>query len=142
MVKFVADVTSLPPVSADRTYVGQVVRNLLSNAGKYGPDGPSEVRVSAVREGDDIVVQVVDAGPGFQAEDREHLFELFFRAHADSRSRPGAGIGLYVSRALVTAMGGRIWATQPEQGGSAFVFTLPVMATPIEPETEESASAL
>ena len=141
LVKFVADITSLPPVSADRTYVGQIVRNLLSNAGKYGPDGASEVKISALQEGDDIVVEVLDAGPGFNAEDRDRLFELFFRAHGDSRSRPGAGIGLYVSRALVTAMGGRIWATQPEQGGSAFAFTLPVMASPIEPATEEAASA-
>ena len=141
LVTFVADVASLPPVSADRTYVGQIIRNLLSNAGKYGPDGSSEVQVSAVRKGDDIVVQVLDAGPGFPAEDRERLFDLFFRANSDSRIRPGAGIGLYVSRALVTAMGGRIWATEREQGGSAFVFTLPVMAAPIEPAIEEATPA-
>jgi len=141
LVTFVADVASLPPVSADRTYVGQIIRNLLSNAAKYGPDGSSEVRVSAVREGDEIVVQVLDAGPGFPAEDRERLFDLFFRAHSGSRIRPGAGIGLYVSRALVTAMGGRIWATEREHGGSAFAFTLPVMAAPIEPAIEEATPA-
>ena len=141
LVTFVADVTNLPPVSADRTYAGQIVRNLLSNAGKYGPDGASEVRVSAAQVGDDIVVQVLDAGPGFPAEDGERLFDLFFRAHSNARIRPGAGIGLYVTRALVTAMGGRVWAAQREHGGSAFAFTLPVMTAPIEPAIEEAASA-
>lgn len=141
LVTFVADVPNLPPVSADRTYVGQIVRNLLSNAGKYGPDNACEVRVTAAREGDDIVVQVLDAGPGFPAGDRERMFDLFFRARSDARIRPGAGIGLYVSRALVTAMGGRIWATERDEGGSAFAFTLPVMAAQIEPVIEEAASA-
>ena len=127
LVNFVADIQSLPPVSADGTYVRQVVRNLLSNAGKYGPDGPCEVKVLADRDGDDIVVQVLDEGTNFPTTDRDRLFDLFFRASAPSRLKPGAGIGLYVTRVLVEAMDGRVWAAEREGGGSAFGFTLPIM---------------
>ncbi len=135
LVNFVADIQSLPPVSADRTYVTQVVRNLLSNAGKYGPDGPCEVKVLADRDGDDIVVQVLDEGTNFPTADRDRLFDLFFRASAPSRLKPGAGIGLYVTRVLVEAMDGRVWAAEREGGGSAFGFTLPIMAVAREPES-------
>lgn len=135
LVNFVADIQSLPPVSADGTYVRQVVRNLLSNAGKYGPDGPCEVTVLADRDGDDIVVQVLDDGTNFPTADRDRLFDLFFRASAPSRPKPGAGIGLYVTRVLVEAMDGRVWAAEREGGGSAFGFTLPIMAVAREPES-------
>jgi len=134
LVTFVADIESLPPVSADRTYVTQVVRNLLSNAGKYGPDGVCEVRVTADRDGDDIVVQVLDEGPSFPAADRDRLFDLYFRASGPSRLKPGAGIGLYVTRVLIEAMDGRVWATEREGGGAAFGFALPIMAAAREPE--------
>lgn len=135
LVDFVADIRSLPPVAADGTYVRQVVRNLLSNAGKYGPDGQCEVKVLADRDGDDIVVQVLDEGRNFPTADRDQLFDLFFRASAPSRLKPGAGIGLYVTRVLVEAMGGRVWAAEREGGGSAFGFTLPIMAGSREPES-------
>ncbi|MBA2382364.1 MAG: ATP-binding protein, partial [Chloroflexi bacterium] len=107
----------------------------LSNAGKYGPDGPCEVNVLADRDGDDIVVQVLDDGTNFPTADRHHLFDLFFRASAPARLKPGAGIGLYVTRILVEAMDGRVWAAEREGGGSAFGFTLPILTVAGEPES-------
>lgn len=134
LVSFFADTARLPPVSADRTFVTQVVRNMLSNAGKYGPDGACEVRVTADRDGDDVVVQVLDQGAGFPAADRDRLFDLFFRSSGSARLKPGAGIGLYVTRMLIEAMGGRVWATARDGGGSAFGFSLPIVAGAYERE--------
>jgi PAS domain S-box-containing protein len=124
-VTFTLDIHGrLPPVDGDRTFVGQVLRNLIGNAGKYSPDGRSEVTVSARAEGDEVVVRVLDQGPGFAPEDAPRLFDIFFRAESTSRRRAGSGIGLYVSRTLVEAMGGRIWAARRPTGGAEFGFAL------------------
>lgn len=124
-VTFTIDIADrLPPVDGDRTFVGQVLRNLIGNAGKYSPDGRSEVTVNARAEGDEVVVRVLDQGPGFAPEVADRLFEIFFRAESTSRRRAGSGIGLYVSRTLVEAMGGRIWAARRATGGAEFGFAL------------------
>ncbi|MBA2717795.1 MAG: hypothetical protein H0U52_00940, partial [Chloroflexi bacterium] len=77
----------------------------------------------------------LDEGTDFPTADRDRLFDLFFRASAPSRLKPGAGIGLYVTRVLVEAMDGRVWAAEREGGGSAFGFTLPIMVVGREPES-------
>jgi two-component system sensor histidine kinase KdpD len=124
-VTFELEVASgLPPVDGDRTFVGQVLRNLIGNAAKYGPTSPTTVTVRAELEGEQVVVRVLDEGPGFEPEDADRLFEIFFRAESTSRLRAGSGIGLYVSRTLVEAMGGRIWATNRPTGGAEFGFGL------------------
>jgi signal transduction histidine kinase len=103
------------------------VRNLLTNAARYGNGATSGVDLIA-EEGDaEVIVRVLDRGRGFGDVNPERLFELFFRADA-ARSVPGgAGIGLFVVRNLIEAMGGRIWARQREGGGAEFGFTLPVL---------------
>jgi PAS domain S-box-containing protein len=126
-IEFRAMVPPLPPVAADRTYLDQILRNLISNAAKYSPDGPATVEVMAEEDGDAVAVRVLDSGIGFPPEESERLFDLFYRSDR-ARRRAGAGIGLYVTRALVEAMGGRVWARQRPGGGSEFGFTLPVMA--------------
>ncbi|MEO7118856.1 MAG: ATP-binding protein [Candidatus Limnocylindrales bacterium] len=116
----------LPAVRGESTYVEQVVRNLLTNAAKYaGVDEP--VELVATDEDDEVVVQVLDRGPGFQADDAERIFELFYRASSTAGTASGAGIGLFVCRALVTAMGGRMWAEARPDGGATFAFSLPVL---------------
>ena len=99
----------LPTVSADPTYVEQVVRNLLSNAAKYG-GLDSTVTVRAERGDGEVIVRVLDNGPGFPLEERDRLFELFYRSAKTATTAGGAGIGLFVCARLVAAMGGRIWA--------------------------------
>ncbi|HYI21700.1 MAG TPA: ATP-binding protein [Candidatus Limnocylindrales bacterium] len=117
----------LPAVRGDATYVEQVVRNLLTNAVRYGRGLQSGVDVQATEEDDRVVVRVLDRGPGFQDDDPERLFDLFYRA-TSARSVPGgAGIGLFVCRHLIEAMGGQIWARPREGGGAEFGFYLPVM---------------
>jgi signal transduction histidine kinase len=114
----------LPAVFGDRTYVEQVLRNLTSNAGKYGTPG-STVTVEATESEDEVVLRVLDRGIGVAPDEAAKLFDLFYRSPQSARTASGAGIGLYVSRGLITAMGGRIWVAPREGGGSEFGFTLP-----------------
>jgi len=115
---------SLPTVSADPTYVEQVIRNLLSNAAKYGGEG-STVAVSASAGAGEVVVRVLDDGPGFPAAETSRLFELFYRSPGTAAIAGGAGIGLFVCARLIAAMGGRIWAEPRPSGGAEFGFALP-----------------
>jgi signal transduction histidine kinase len=116
-------VPGLPTVVADPTYVEQVVRNLLSNAAKYGGDG---VRIRLVAEGDgaEVVVRILDDGPGFPSDEVDRLFELYFRSSRTATRVSGAGIGLFVCARLIRAMGGRIWAAPRPDGGAEFGFAL------------------
>lgn len=114
---------ALPTVTADPTYVEQVVRNLLSNGAKYG--GPGSTVTLAAEAGDgEVLVRVLDDGPGFPPEETSRLFELFYRSPGTASSATGAGIGLFVCSRLVTAMGGRIWAVPRPSGGAEFGFAL------------------
>jgi PAS domain S-box-containing protein len=126
-VRFELDLPGgLPTVIADPTYVEQVVRNLLSNAAKYGG---AENLVDIVVEGaeGEVMVRILDDGPGFPPDETDKLFELFFRSARTSRAASGAGIGLFVCARLIRAMGGRIWAVNRPAGGAEFGFALRVM---------------
>lgn len=116
----------LPTVVADPIYVEQVLRNLLSNAAKYG--GP-DVQIDVIVEADDaeVTVRILDDGPGIQTEEAEQLFDLFYRSSATAGTSGGAGIGLFVCARLVQAMRGRIWAQPRLAGGAEFGFALRVM---------------
>jgi PAS domain S-box-containing protein len=118
----------LPAVRGDVTYLEQVLRNLLVNAVRYGDALAKGVEI-AVHEDDggQVIVRVLDQGPGPGTDVPERLFELFYRA-PKARSVPGgAGIGLFVCRQLVEAMGGRLWAKPRDGGGTEFGFHLPVV---------------
>jgi len=117
---------SLPAVRADETYVEQILRNLVGNAAKYGGPG-TEVEIVAEQGAGEVIVRVLDDGPGFLPEESRRLFELFYRAPGTA-AKSGAGIGLFVCRALVEAMGGRIWALPRPAGGAEFGIALPVFA--------------
>jgi signal transduction histidine kinase len=84
------------------------------------------VTVVAKVEDDDVAVRVRDAGIGLGAEDAERLFELFYRSEQATRKAAGAGIGLFVCRQLVEAMGGRVWGVGLPEGGAEFGFALPI----------------
>ncbi len=115
----------LPLVLGEETYVEQVVRNLLTNAAKYAdPVTPIQVVVGAAD--DEVSVRVLDAGIGIPVEDTDRVFELFYRSSSATRMAGGAGIGLFVCRQLVEAMGGRIWAAPRSPVGTEVGFALPV----------------
>ena len=123
-------------VHADRDRLDQVLTNLIENAVKYSPDG-GPVRVVAERRGGEVEVRVSDAGIGIPPEHRDHVFERFYQADGDAGRRRfgGLGLGLYISRAIIDAHGGRIWAAPNlEDGtGSVFGFRIPRVAMPLAP---------
>jgi PAS domain S-box-containing protein len=113
-------------VAADRDKLRQIVLNLVDNAIKYSPDG-GPVTVSAQRRLDMVEVRVADHGIGISAADQRNLFRKFFRADARmTRGIRGIGLGLYLTRGFVTAMGGRIRVESEPGEGSTFIVELPL----------------
>jgi K+-sensing histidine kinase KdpD len=127
-VDFELDMPSgVPTVVADPVYVEQTLRNLLSNAAKYA--GPaSHVEISVASTADEVLVRILDDGPGVEPEEAERVFDLFYRSPTTAHGTAGAGIGLFVCARLVRAMGGRIWARPRATGGAEFGFALRTMA--------------
>jgi two-component system sensor histidine kinase KdpD len=116
----------LPPVQLDYLEIEQVLTNLIENAVRYTPsDSPIEISVHI--EEDQMVISVADRGPGIPPADLERVFDKFYRVLGRTAERPtGSGLGLAVSKGLVEAHGGRIWAENREGGGAVFRFTLPL----------------
>lgn len=121
----------LPLVPIDEILVEQVFVNLLENAIRYTPPG-TPLDVSAQRDGDALLVEVADRGPGLVAGQEEAVFHKFFQG-GGTRAGGGAGLGLTICRGIVTAHGGRIWAASHDGGGAAFRFTLPLDGVPPGP---------
>jgi len=120
---------SLPGLWADPVRVRQVLLNLLDNALKFTPEGGA-IRVRAgVFEKDPafIRISVADTGPGISLEDQERLFQrLYQKNEANTSSRKGLGLGLYICKEIVSRHQGSIWVASQPGGGSTFSFTLPV----------------
>jgi signal transduction histidine kinase len=122
-------------VMADDLRLRQVLLNLMSNAIKYSPVG-SGIEIIAGTDGEMVTVQVHDYGLGVPLDQQERLFERFVRLERDMNSPTrGAGLGLYISKQLMEAMGGRIWLQSRgvEGEGSTFSFTLRHAPVIIEP---------
>ncbi len=117
----------LPPALADPARVEDVLGNLLDNAVKYAPaGGPIAVEVGRA-DAATLLVTVRDEGIGIPPEEQERIFDRFYRLdQSATRHAGGAGLGLYLCRAYVTGMGGRLWVESRPGAGSAFRFTLPV----------------
>lgn len=111
--------------SIDEEKLQQVVTNLAENAVKYAGNKP--VRVNLKNQGQRWVrVEVQDSGPGIPAEDRERIFTAFERGGDPLKQRVrGAGLGLYICKAIVEAHGGKVGVEAHKQGGAVFYFTLP-----------------
>jgi signal transduction histidine kinase len=116
----------LPPIYADYERSRTVLENLISNAVKYSPDGGT-IRIAARVDGQHAIVSVSDQGIGIPPTEQSKLFQRFYRV--DNRLRretQGAGLGLFLSKAIVEAQGGRIWVESQPGRGSRFSFTLPL----------------
>ncbi len=115
----------LPPVWADARRVRQVLHNLVDNACKYAAGG--EIHVSARVDGSSVLVSVRDHGAGIAPDQLERIFERFYQVDgAATRRAGGAGLGLSISKGIVEAHGGRVWAESTPGEGSVFSFTLPI----------------
>lgn len=117
----------LPQVSADPDRLGEVVGNLLGNALRHTPPA-GRVRVTARQRGNQIELSVADNGEGIPPELLDRVFERFFRVDAARTHNGGSGLGLTITRAIVEAHGGRIWAESAGPGrGARFVVRLPAV---------------
>jgi signal transduction histidine kinase len=121
--RVVIELHRVSPLTCDADAVVRVLTNLLDNARKYSPED-SPIVVS-VEQGEELVrFSVRDAGPGIAPDDREAVFERFRRL-GEAGGKPGAGLGLYISRGLVEAHGGTMEIGDAPGGGAEFSFTLP-----------------
>lgn len=112
-------------VEGDRALLLQAVRNLVTNAIKFTPEG-GRLGVRLLAEaGGGLLAEVWDTGPGVPAELRERIFERFYRGDPERRGRQGTGLGLAIARTIVEGHGGEIWVERGADGGSRFFLRLP-----------------
>jgi signal transduction histidine kinase len=113
------------PVAADRDHLEQVLDNLVINAIKFTPDG-GKISVRLIDQGESVTLSVQDPGVGIPTNQLEAVFGLFYQAEDPvSRRTGGMGLGLYISKEIITRHGGRIWAESQPGAGSTFNFWLP-----------------
>jgi two-component system, OmpR family, sensor histidine kinase KdpD len=114
----------LPEIPADPVQLDQVLTNLLENAAVHSPRG-GKIRMHVSPTTTAVRIRVSDEGRGIPREEREKVFEAFYRGRESPESR-GSGLGLSIARAIVTAHGGRIWIDETVGGGTAIVIDLPL----------------
>jgi PAS domain S-box-containing protein len=114
-----------PAVEGDPGRLEQVLNNLVSNAIKYSPTG-GRIEIGGRASPNEIVVTVSDQGVGIPLEEQPRVFDRFFRGTRERHQRtPGAGLGLYLAKAIVKAHGGRMWVESNPGEGALFSFALP-----------------
>ncbi len=136
----------LPLVPADFVLLVQVLVNLIENADKYAPPGSAVTIRSCVRE-DELLVQVLDRGPGIPQGELGRVFEKFYRSEGTrlaqgdrlpAQGRPGTGLGLSISKGIVEAHHGRIWAENRSGGGAVFTVALPLVAEIVQLQEKQT----
>jgi len=115
----------LPPVLADPDRLERIVLNLITNALKFSPSESMVTIEANTSIGDEVMISITDRGRGISDGDCARIFRRYFQVES-SEQRAGIGLGLYISRLLVEAHGGRIWVESILNKGSTFRFTLPI----------------
>lgn len=117
----------LPPVCGDSVRLERVLTNLMTNAFKYSAkDSEVVVRTTLGQNEDEVVISVIDQGQGVSQDELPNIFERCYRDPVAQSTSEGLGLGLYISKMLVEAHGGQIWARSTVGKGSTFSFTIPV----------------
>lgn len=117
----------LPKVVGDRDRISQVLLNLLTNATRYSPEGtPIVLTARSAPEDREVVVTVADEGIGIPPRDQERIFEKFSMLPKPGWTKKGTGLGLFITKGIVEAHGGRLWIESELGSGSRFNFSLPI----------------
>jgi signal transduction histidine kinase len=111
-------------VRADPDGISRVLNNFLDNAAKFSPPG-SPIRVEARAENGDVVIRVIDHGPGIPDDEQDQLFEFFYQASPKATGRSGSGLGLAIARRYAELQHGRVWVESKVGEGSTFVVAVP-----------------
>ena len=112
---------------ADRSRIGQVLRNLLTNAIRFARDS-KEIVLDINKKGSNIICSVRDFGTGIKPGEQNRIFERYYRISGNNlHTYPGLGLGLYISKEIIEKHGGKIWMESPEESGSIFYFELPIL---------------
>jgi two-component system sensor histidine kinase KdpD len=111
-------------VQVDPRVTSAALAHLLENAAQYSPEG-STIAVDAAATPEGLSIVVRDQGPGIAEADIPHLFERFYRGREARRHSAGAGMGLAITRGLLAAEGGRVWAENRPEGGAQFSIAVP-----------------
>ena len=120
---------SLPALRANPIRLRQVMDNVVGNAIKYSFPG-GEINVSIHSEGDQMILSVIDAGPGIPAAEQPRIFDKFYRASNINPDIEGSGLGLAIVKTIVESHQGRIWVESTEGKGSSFFVVLPILTEP------------
>lgn len=131
-------VDQLVYAAVDLDFLREIMDNLIDNAIKYTPDG-GKIWVNARGDGDNVLINVTDSGIGVSPDDAAHIFQKFYRVdNSQTRQIGGTGLGLYLVKQRVEAMGGRVWVESAFGDGSTFYVSLPRL-TPEEYEKRRIA---
>ncbi len=117
----------LPMVTGDPIRLRQMIANLLENAIKYTPPGGC-VRIETMAEADQVILRIIDSGPGIPPAEQPYLFDKFFRASNVPEDVAGTGLGLSIVKSIVDSHDGRIWVESALGKGSRFTVVLPAVA--------------
>jgi K+-sensing histidine kinase KdpD len=111
-------------VQIDARLASVALSHLVENAARYSP-ADRDIVVEAGLDADGVKVTVTDHGPGLDPDEREHLFDRFYRGRRAQMTAPGTGMGLAITRGLLNAIGGRVWAENNTEAGARFSMTVP-----------------
>ena len=113
-------------VMVDKSRIGQVLTNLINNAIKYSPNA-DKIIVSSKKVYGNVIVSVQDFGIGIPKNQQLKVFDRFYQVdNPRAKTYPGLGLGLYISKEIITKHGGELWLESKEGKGSTFYFSLPV----------------
>ncbi len=130
-VKVLTDIApSLPALRANPIRLRQVLDNVVGNAIKYS-SANGNVYISIKPEGDQIILQVTDEGPGIPAADVPHIFDKFYRGSNITSDTEGSGLGLAIVKTIIESHQGRIWVESTVGKGSSFFIVLPILSEPL-----------
>jgi two-component system sensor histidine kinase KdpD len=117
-------------IEIDPRWASMALSHLLENAALYSPPA-CEIAVKGRADGDGLEISVMDHGPGLDPEELERVFERFFRGRRARQLTTGTGMGLSITRGLLDAIGGRVWAENAPGAGAMFTMSIPGRTRPV-----------